>query len=107
METIALKTLDIPFSKSMGAQNVLAWYANLPMTCSKMPNLILNLGIGLSGFRSALATIFLFKPQSVSVSVIFLTVISYFAGKAMSPSLPRNGSIGRWLNRIASTRKSI
>jgi len=68
------------------------------MTYSKMPNLILNLGIGLSGFGSALATIFLFKPQSVSVSVIFLTVISYFAGNAMSLSLPRNGLIGRWLN---------
>jgi OPT oligopeptide transporter protein len=68
------------------------------MTCSKMPNVILNLGIGLSGFGSALATIFLFKLQSVSVSVIFLTVISYFAGNAMSLSLPRNGSIGRWLN---------
>jgi OPT family oligopeptide transporter len=45
-----------------------------------------------------LATIFLFKPQSVSVSVIFLTVISYVAGNAMSIILPNSGFIGRWLN---------
>lgn len=60
--------------------------------------LILHLGFGLSGFGSALATIFLFKPQSVSVSVIFLTVISYVIGNAMSLALPRSGFIGRWFN---------
>jgi OPT family oligopeptide transporter len=54
-------------------------------------------GVGLSAFGSALATIFLFKPQSVSVSVIFLTVISYVAGNAMA-AIPRYGVIGRWLN---------
>jgi len=56
------------------------------------------LGFGLSGFGSTLATIFLFKPQSVSVSVIFLTVISYVIGNAMSLGLPRHGLIGRWFN---------
>lgn len=45
-----------------------------------------------------MATIFLFKPQSVSVSVIFLTVISYVIGNAMSLGLPRHGFIGRWFN---------
>ena len=55
-------------------------------------------GFGLSGFGSALATIFLFKPQSVSVSVIFLTVISYVAGNAMSIVIPNTGFIGRWFN---------
>jgi OPT family oligopeptide transporter len=32
------------------------------------------------------------------VSVIFLTVISYVIGTAMSLALPRSGFIGRWLN---------
>ncbi len=45
-----------------------------------------------------MATIFLFKPQSVSVSVIFLTVISYVGGTALSAVLPSKGAIGRWLN---------
>ncbi|KAF4625046.1 hypothetical protein G7Y89_g13120 [Cudoniella acicularis] len=59
---------------------------------------MLSLGFGLSGFGSALATIFLFKPQSVSVSVIFLTVISYVAGNAMSFIIPSKGFVGRWFN---------
>ncbi|EPE02671.1 opt oligopeptide transporter [Ophiostoma piceae UAMH 11346] len=49
---------------------------------------MLVLGIGLSVFGSALVTIFLFKPQSVSVSVIFLAVISYVLGNGMA-LLPR------------------
>jgi OPT family oligopeptide transporter len=63
-------------------------------------NLLVNdlLGLGLSGFGSTLATIFLFKPQSVSVSVIFLTVISYVAGNAMALIIPNKGRVGRWLN---------
>ncbi|KAI1003041.1 hypothetical protein K3495_g5166 [Podosphaera aphanis] len=56
------------------------------------------LGILLSAFGSVLATIFLFKPQPVSVSIIFLTVISYAAGNAMEVLLPSNGFIGKWLN---------
>lgn len=56
------------------------------------------LGLGLSTFGAALATIFLFKPQSVSVSVIFLTVISYVLGNGMAAVLPSKGKIGRWLN---------
>ena len=56
------------------------------------------LGFGLSGFGSALATIFLFKPQSVSVSIIFLTVISYVAGNALEYIIPKTGQVGRWLN---------
>ncbi|KHJ32003.1 putative proton-coupled oligopeptide transporter of the plasma membrane [Erysiphe necator] len=56
------------------------------------------IGLGLSAFGSTLATIFLFRPQFVTVSVIFLAVISYFAGNAMSRFLPSKGLIGRWLN---------
>ncbi|CAK7200113.1 hypothetical protein SEUCBS139899_002803 [Sporothrix eucalyptigena] len=55
------------------------------------------LGVGLSTFGAALATIFLFKPQSVSVSVIFLTVISYVLGNGMATFLPSTGRM-RWLN---------
>lgn len=55
-------------------------------------------GIGLSAFGSALATIFLFKPQSVSVSIIFLTVISYVGGVALEAIFPQKGFIGRWFN---------
>lgn len=51
----------------------------------------------MSAFGSTLATIFLFKPQSVSVSVIFLTVLSYGAGHAMDQMIPRKGLL-RWLN---------
>jgi OPT family oligopeptide transporter len=52
----------------------------------------------LSAFGSALATIFLFKPQSVSVSIIFLTVISYVGGRALSIIIPKTGFVGKWLN---------
>jgi OPT family oligopeptide transporter len=55
-------------------------------------------GLGLSAFGSTLATIFLFKPQSVSVSVIFLTVISYVGGNGLAIIIPRKGLIGRWFN---------
>jgi OPT family small oligopeptide transporter len=54
--------------------------------------------MALSGFGAALATIFLFKPQSMAVSVIFLTVISYVAGHAMSVTIPTKGLIGRLFN---------
>lgn len=56
------------------------------------------IGLGLSAFGSALATVFLFKPQSVSVSIIFLTVISYAGGLGMETCIPNTGLIGRWFN---------
>lgn len=62
------------------------------------------IGLGLSAFGSALATIFLFKPQSVSVSIIFLTVISYVMGNAMA-LLPRSGKIGQFINPHAFNSK--
>lgn len=39
----------------------------------------------------------MFKPQSVSVSIIFLTVISYVSGNGMA-MIPPKGVLGRWLN---------
>ncbi|TID15601.1 OPT superfamily oligopeptide transporter [Venturia nashicola] len=56
------------------------------------------LGIGLSTFGGSLATIYYFKPQTVSVSTIFLGVISYVLGEAMSILIPTKGVIGRFLN---------
>lgn len=61
-------------------------------------NLTVATGIGLSAFGSALGTIFLFKPQSVSVSIIFLTVISYVGGIALEAIIPQKGVIGKWFN---------
>lgn len=63
------------------------------------------LGTGLSTFGAALATIFLFKPQSVSVSIIFLTVISYVMGNGMAVTLPKTGFLGRWFNPHAFNSK--
>ncbi|KAJ9137170.1 OPT superfamily oligopeptide transporter [Pleurostoma richardsiae] len=82
MEDIALKTLHVDDDPTLSP-----WTFRMFL-----------LGIGLSCFGSALATIFLFKPQSVSVSVIFLTVISYVGGTGLSIIIPRKGAVGRWLN---------
>ncbi|CZR56063.1 related to OPT1-High-affinity glutathione transporter [Phialocephala subalpina] len=82
METIALKALHVDDDPTLNPWTFRMFF----------------LGFGLSGFGSALATIFLFKPQSVSVSVIFLTVISYVIGNAMSLVIPNKGVIGRWFN---------
>jgi hypothetical protein len=55
-------------------------------------------GLGLSTFGGILATIYYFKPQVVGVSTIFLGVISYVLGEAMSHLIPRTGPVGRFLN---------
>ncbi|KAK0108791.1 hypothetical protein ONS96_002636 [Cadophora gregata f. sp. sojae] len=56
------------------------------------------LGLGLSCFGSVLQEIFYFKPQTIYVSVVFLTVLAYILGEAMAFIIPRKGSIGRFLN---------
>ncbi|KAI9845025.1 MAG: hypothetical protein M1838_001929 [Thelocarpon superellum] len=56
------------------------------------------LGIGLGLFGSVLATIYYFKPQTLSVSVIFLAVISYVIGMLMEKLIPKHGWVGRWFN---------
>ena len=55
-------------------------------------------GCGLSLFGSTLSTIYYFKPQTVYVSVIFLTIISFVIGEFMEKVIPKSGWIGRWLN---------
>lgn len=60
--------------------------------------LMLSLGIGLSTFGSVLQEIFYFKPQTIYVSVVFLTVLAYVLGEAMAIVIPRRGVVGRFLN---------
>ena len=80
------------------------------------------LGTGLSVFGSVLAEIFyfkvsfknprllcklradLFQPQTIFVSVVFLTVIAYILGDAMA-LIPRWGPVGRFLNPGPFTSK--
>lgn len=81
----------------MDFQGVLSWSA--PSLRDVAAAFLIEVaGISLSAFGSALGTIFLFKPQSVSVSIIFLTVISYVGGVALEAIIPQKGIIGRWLN---------
>ncbi|EIW85092.1 OPT oligopeptide transporter [Coniophora puteana RWD-64-598 SS2] len=55
------------------------------------------IGIGLSAFGGSLAQIYYFKPQTVSVSLMFLAIISYIIGFAMETFIPRHGYF-HWLN---------
>lgn len=51
----------------------------------------------MTAFGAVLQEIYYFKPQVILVSVIFLTVIAYVLGEAMS-LIPRWGPVGRFLN---------
>lgn len=62
------------------------------------------LGSGLSIFASVLQEIFYFKPQTIFVSLVFLTVIAYVLGDAMAAAIPRKGVL-RYLNPHEFTRK--
>ncbi|KAG1875141.1 OPT oligopeptide transporter protein-domain-containing protein [Suillus tomentosus] len=55
------------------------------------------IGLGLSGFGGSLAQIYYFKPQTVSVSLMFLGIISYVIGLVMETFIPRHGLL-RYLN---------
>lgn len=67
-------------------------------------NALLLSGIGLSVFASVLQEIFYFKPQTIYVSLVFLTVIAFVLGDAMAVAIPRKG-IFRYLNPHEFTRK--
>ncbi|KAJ5081067.1 OPT superfamily oligopeptide transporter [Penicillium angulare] len=56
------------------------------------------LGAGLSIFGGVLQEIFYFKPQTILVSQVFLTVIAYVLGEGLAYAIPRKGRIGRLLN---------
>lgn len=62
------------------------------------------LGSGLSIFASVLQEIFYFKPQTIFVSLVFLTVIAYVLGDFMAVAIPRKGVL-RYLNPHDFTRK--
>ncbi|OBT85061.1 hypothetical protein VE02_07154 [Pseudogymnoascus sp. 03VT05] len=55
------------------------------------------LGCGLSIFGSVLQEIFYFKPQTIFVSLVFLTVIAYVLGDLMAIAIPRKGFL-KYLN---------
>jgi OPT family oligopeptide transporter len=55
-------------------------------------------GIGLSVFGAVLQEIFYFKPQTIFVSIVFLSVLAYILGEAMASFIPRWGPVGRFLN---------
>ncbi|KAK8090769.1 OPT oligopeptide transporter protein-domain-containing protein [Apiospora phragmitis] len=55
------------------------------------------IGLGLSALSSSLATVYMFKPQGVGISTIFLCVVSYVIALAME-LIPRRGWLGRFLN---------
>lgn len=56
------------------------------------------IGLGLTAFGAVLQEIYYFKPQTILVSVIFLTVIAYVLGEGMAAIIPRRGVIGKFLN---------
>ncbi|KIP12330.1 hypothetical protein PHLGIDRAFT_62013 [Phlebiopsis gigantea 11061_1 CR5-6] len=55
------------------------------------------LGLGFSAFGAVLAQIYYFKPQTLSVSTLFLLILSYWLGNAMHIALPSKG-LFRFLN---------
>ncbi|WPG98249.1 Hypothetical protein R9X50_00103700 [Acrodontium crateriforme] len=55
------------------------------------------LGTGLSIFGSVLQEIFYFKPQTIFVSIVFLTVIAYVLGDLLALVIPRKGFL-KYLN---------
>ncbi|PYH47645.1 OPT family oligopeptide transporter [Aspergillus saccharolyticus JOP 1030-1] len=56
------------------------------------------LGAGLPIFGGVLQEFSYFKPQTIYVSQVFLTVIAYVLGELMAYAIPRRGVIGRLLN---------
>ncbi|KAJ5131603.1 OPT superfamily oligopeptide transporter [Penicillium atrosanguineum] len=56
------------------------------------------LGAGLSIFGGVLQEIFYFKPQTILVSQVFLTVVAYVLGAGMAYAIPRKGKLGRYFN---------
>ncbi|KAF2090416.1 OPT superfamily oligopeptide transporter [Saccharata proteae CBS 121410] len=63
------------------------------------------IGGGLSVFGSVLQEIFYFKPQTIYVSNVFLTVLAYILGEAMAYAIPRKGFAGKYLNPFGFNMK--
>lgn len=55
------------------------------------------LGLGLAAFGAVIAEIFYFKPQTITVNVIFLQIIAFVLGEATT-CIPQWGPVGRFLN---------
>ncbi|KAK8051943.1 hypothetical protein PG993_003328 [Apiospora rasikravindrae] len=81
MEEIGLYALHVEDDPSLNPWTFRTWF----------------IGLGLSALSSSLATVYMFKPQGVGISTIFLCVISYVIALAME-LIPRRGWLGRFLN---------
>lgn len=55
------------------------------------------IGLGLAAFGAVIAEIFYFKPQTITVNVIFLQIIGFVLGEATT-YIPQWGPVGRFLN---------
>ncbi|KAG6331947.1 hypothetical protein ID866_7144 [Astraeus odoratus] len=55
------------------------------------------IGLGLSAFGGSLAQIYYFKPMTIYVSIMFLSIVSYVVGIMMEAFIPRWGLL-RYLN---------
>ncbi|KAG6907869.1 hypothetical protein DXG01_007083 [Tephrocybe rancida] len=53
------------------------------------------LGLGLACFGAVLGQIFYFRPQTVTVSQLFLLIISYMLGRVLEEIVPGPGSLAR------------
>jgi len=68
------------------------------LSCNGRASLLIDTGCGLAAFASVLQEIYYFKPQTILVSVTFLTVVAYPLGEALAFIIPRKGKIGHILN---------
>ncbi|EKM55312.1 uncharacterized protein PHACADRAFT_255841 [Phanerochaete carnosa HHB-10118-sp] len=75
-----------------------AWEVSLKVLSTRddpeLPSLTFRtffLGLGFSAFGAVLAQIYYFKPQTLTVSILFLLVLSYWFGNAMHMALPSTG----------------
>ncbi|GMM34355.1 hypothetical protein DASC09_016800 [Saccharomycopsis crataegensis] len=62
------------------------------------------LGVGLAIFGGVLQCIFYFKPQTIVVNGIFLMLLAYVGGEAMSMLIPRKGWL-KYLNPYPFNKK--
>ncbi|KAJ6507971.1 OPT oligopeptide transporter protein-domain-containing protein [Mycena vitilis] len=59
---------------------------------------VLILGFGLSAFGGVLGQIYMFKPQTVTVSTMFLAIIAFVLGKVMENVIPTFDGVFGYLN---------
>jgi hypothetical protein len=100
LNAITFRTIFLGKFCTRGFRACIGTSSELCLATSIVLNLMLThmTGIGLSLFGGTISGIYYFKPQTVSVSTVFLAVITYMLGELMAFIIPRKGIIGRWLN---------